>query len=276
MTCQLKTQPPDFTGWGVFRTTDLMTARLVRPAQLSERRQYLALFPQVRLIACWREEEAWFGSAASFGDSRFHLAGAASIELVDEIQLFDTVCCRFDGQRFWFEETDRRGDPAVAGFLRTALADLQSPPDIARRGLTAEQRAAYELNFVRLAAGQDEVAGNDGSDPLRIQVDDVAARLSDSLSHAGAQLVDYLERGDGYRVTYKVGQRSYTSSVNKRDLTVQVAGICLSGEDAKFDLGSLVGVLHEGDHHGGIPAVGAQNGGMTEEEYWNFHPQRRR
>ena len=132
------------------------------------------------------------------------------------------------------------------------------------------------MNLVQLTAAAIETSAGapqaDGDD-VRYHVDDVAAQLSDTLSHAGAQLVDYLERGDGYRVTYKIGNRSYTSSVNKGDLTVQVAGICLSGEDDKFDLGSLVGVLHES--RGDVPTVGDDTG-MTEEQYWRYHPRRRR
>jgi hypothetical protein len=55
-----------------------------------------------------------------------------------------------------------------------------------------------------------------------------------------------MERGDGVRVRYRVHGHEYISSVDKDDLSVQLAGICLSGEDQKFDLSSLVGVLHEG------------------------------
>ena len=97
-------------------------------------------------------------------------------------------------------------------------------------------------------------------------------RLRESLSHAGAQLVDYLERADSFRVSYTVGGQQFTSSVNKDDLTVQVAGICLSGEDRKFDLASMVGVLREGSAEGEIYEIGAH--GMDEEQYWQIHPPR--
>jgi hypothetical protein len=85
-------------------------------------------------------------------------------------------------------------------------------------------------------------------------------------------LVEYLERADSFRVTFTVGGRSYTSSVNKDDLTVQVAGICLSGEDQKFDLSSLVGVLREGGRQGELVPVGDEHYAVDEEDYWRVHP----
>lgn len=100
--------------------------------------------------------------------------------------------------------------------------------------------------------------------------DAVAERLTESLSHAGAQLVEYLERGDSFRVTYSVDGRRYTSSVDKDDLTVNVAGICLSGEDSHFDLASLVGVLREGHLGHGLVRIGDE--GIDEEHYWRVHP----
>jgi hypothetical protein len=87
-------------------------------------------------------------------------------------------------------------------------------------------------------------------------------------------LVEYLERADSFRVTFTVGTRRYSSSVHKDDFTVQVAGICLSGEDQKFDLSSLVGVLREAGDSGGIVPVGDENYGMDEEHYWRVHPPR--
>ena len=199
--------------------------------------------------------------------------------------LFDSLRTRYDGSRFWFDELDMRHDPGSANFLRTALRGLEPPDELHRPGLTAEERAAYELNYwqlVRESEAEAPVApaprqrrrrGRDQVDESVTEPDAVRQRVGASLSHAGAELIDYLERGDSFRVTFSMGGQRYTSSVSKNDLTVQVAGICLSGEDQKFDLSSLVGVLREGQRSGAIYEVGGENG-MDEEDYWRTHPPR--
>src|SRR5688572_4638940 len=53
---RLRMSPPDFRGFGIFRPTSPSAATLVRPATLAQRREYLALFPLVRLILCRREQ----------------------------------------------------------------------------------------------------------------------------------------------------------------------------------------------------------------------------
>jgi hypothetical protein len=159
------------------------------------------------------------------------------------------------------------------------------PGDLQRRGLTAEERAAYELNYWELIRPREAFDASQRNPLYRRrsgiprpggqppESDPVRRRLRESLSHAGAELLDYLERADSFRVSFTVGGRQYTSSVDKDDLTVQVAGICLSGEDRRFDLGSLVGVLREGEREGEIHGVGGDVG-MDEEEYWRVHPPR--
>jgi hypothetical protein len=276
--CTIRTAPADFEGWGVFQPLSHTEANLVREATLAERRGYLELFPKVRLILCRRRGPAWFGSAASFGDARIELQGLAPICLADEVQLFDGVSTRYDGRHFWFDELDPRQDPAAAAYLRASLNDRLEPGRLERRGLTAEQRAAYEAAFWeavqppparprRRRPNDPEPAPAPERDP-----DPVRQRLRESLSHAGAELVEYLERPDSFRVTFTVAGQRHTSSVDKDDLTVHVAGICLSGQDQKFDLGSLVGVLREAG--GGVLPIGEDNDGIDEDEYWRLHPRR--
>jgi hypothetical protein len=283
--CRIRVEPPGFVGWGIFRPLSHDKAQLVRPASLAERREYLRLFPLVRLILCRRAGDRWFASAASFGDHRVKLDGLAPVMMVDEALQFDTVATRYDGGAFWFDEIDPRRDPGSAAFLREALAARTAPDELDRKGITAEERAAYEVNFWSLfraehpaahaekSPGAHAARGRRRSQPP--PTDTVARRLSSDLSHAGAQLIEYLERGDSYRVTYCVDGQRFTSSVNKEDLSVQVAGICLSGEDRLFDLASLVGVLREGGQDQGLVRVGQDRGAIDEDHYWRAHPPRR-
>jgi hypothetical protein len=233
--CSLRTHPADFAGWGVFRPVFHADATLMRQATLTERQRYLELFPLVRLILAGRREEQWFALPAHRADSRFRIEGLIPVRLVEEAQLFEVIETRFDGAQFWYAVPDQRWDPATASYLRQELARLTPPEELKRAGLTAEERAAYALNY-----GPRYEATEEGRRSREER------RLRGALAHAGAELKDYIERQDVYTVTYEVDGQRHVSAVAKKDLSVQSAGICLSGEDQKFDLQSLVGVIREG------------------------------
>lgn len=261
--CRLGVQPGDFTGWGVFRPLTTGHAQLVRPAGLAEKQRYLRLFPLVRLILCQRADD-WRGIPVHQGDRRVRIDGTVPVCLVEEAQLFEVVETRFDGARFWFDRLDARHDPGAAAYLRQALQAMTEPEQMKRSGLTVEERTAYAMNYwPKLQAELDAAR------------DRVEVRLQEALAHAGASLSGYLERGDSYRVEYKVDGEQHVSVVARNDLTVQVAGICLSGADRHFDLQSLVGVIRQGQTEGGVVPVGPANEGMEEEVYWRVHPPRR-
>src|SRR5262249_10090637 len=156
---------------------------------------------------------------------------------------------------------DTRRDPGTAAYLREALGRMIEPGRLRRPGLTAEERDAYLMSYApRLQA------------ELEAQRDRVEERLRAALAHAGAELREYQEQGDVYRIPYEVDGRRHISAVAQQDLSVQVAGICLSGRDRNFDLQSLVGVLREAEGRGHVVRVGFENAGMPEEDYWDVHP----
>lgn len=246
--CRLAVEPADFGGWGAFEAVKQDRAKLLRPMTMAERRRYLALFPPVRLILCRREGDGWLGMPASQADSRFSIEGLVPVRFVEDADVFETVVARFDGGQFWFESTDDRADPATPPMLREALGKMTEPKDVHRPGLTREQRTAYALVYrERLEA------------MLQDERHRAETRLRVALEHAGAELRDYREQGDVYRVSYEVDGTRHTSVVRKDDLGVVTAGICLSGGDQAFDLASLVGVLREGEEGGRIVRMGWQD-----------------
>jgi hypothetical protein len=113
------------------------------------------------------------------------------------------------------------------------------PRRLDRPGLTPEQRLAYAAEHVRREHAEIE----------RRKLSD-EGRLQTALEHAGARLTGFSEVQDVYRVSYVVDGRRHTSVVRKDNLAIASAGICLSGEDHKFDLASLVSVLREGQKVG--------------------------
>jgi len=234
--CTLRVVPPAFHGWGVFRPVSHAVATVAREATTQERRRYLALFPAVHLVTLSRDGARAQGIPANAADARFEIGGAVEVQFVEDVEPFDTIVARYDGARFWFDGLDARSDPAAAAFLRRELAGMTPPAKLDRSGLTGGHHAAYAAAHARRLAAK-----------LIDQRKLAEQRLGFALGHAGARLRDFADApGDAYRVTFVVDGRRHTSVVRRHDLSLVSAGICLSGEEGKFDLGSLVGVLREG------------------------------
>jgi hypothetical protein len=247
--------PKRFRGWGVFRP-DGPRAQLVLHATLAERQRYLDLFPRRPMVLVRPAGLDWLGWPAHQADARFGPPALVPVRLAEDVQPFDHVEARFDGGQAWFDRPDDRSDPGAAAYLREALREMTAPELIHRPRLTLEDRTVYRSAF------------DARREALRNQTED---RLRDALAHTGAELHGYVERDDGYRVEFAVGDRRHVSVVNKADLTVQLAGICLDGADRHFDLSSLVGVLRQADK---ALRIGDDNAGMDAAQYWQIHPPR--
>jgi hypothetical protein len=254
--CRLKVtnEPPGGNGWGIFRALSTSLAAWQRKAPLAAVRRYLDLFPAVGMIAVRPMEQTpgrpWLALTANQGDRRIQLRGPVPIYLVEEgLQAFDVVIARFDGSSFWFDRRDASRDPSIASYLREKM-NLKAvdglPPEtetLRKRGLTREEREAYR--YVR----------SEIDNQLR---QTVGQKLGRALRHAGGALEGFQERDDVYTVRYRVGEREHQSVIRKEDFTVVSAGICLSGEDQRFDLTSLVSVLREGERNGELVWAGGE------------------
>jgi hypothetical protein len=237
--CLLTINPREFQGFGIFLANSHLDATFVRDASAIERRDYLRLFPAVRLIAGAMQRGNVLATPENLADDRFAIAGAVVVNLCDRVELFDVMLARFDGTQFWFDALDPRADLAMAAHLRRSIVEMADPNDLERAGMSKGQRLAYALEYTRRAT--KILADRRGRDDERLRL---------ALAHAGAVLCDFTDAQDAYRVTYSVDGRRHTSIVGKNNLTVNSAGICLSGQDQNFDLSSLVGVLRELESHG--------------------------
>jgi hypothetical protein len=258
--CTLRVVGHAEPGWAILKPLSLKRARVVDQPSLRQVRDYLSLFPAFRLLLLSRTEEEhnWLALPAHQGDTRLQTDGPVPLHLATGVEPFQQVIARFDGARFWFQEIDRRRSPAMAAYLRQAMA-AETPPDALHKPtLTAEERGAYQLAY---RAVEQARRG-------RVEV-----RLSEALAHGGAELASFIERGDSYTVTWALEGRSYRTTVRKDDLSVQVAGICLGGYDRRFDLQSMVGVVRQAERGRAIVRIGGE-GAVDEEQYWHIHPPR--
>ena len=94
---------------------------------------------------------------------------------------------------------------------------LRALEEIERAKITAKERAR------RLAEFQASFAG----------------RLQGTIEKAGGTLIKYTKQGTGYVVHWKIGDQTIKSTV-RDDLRLVSAGFCLSGDDRKHTMASIV------------------------------------
>lgn len=221
-------------GWWICQVETASRARLLEEAQAWQRAEYLEQWPQLRLILIEQlSPHSWLALPFNPSDAaqRFGRIGPQVVHLVEHGQPFERIVARVEGQTLWYDEIDRRADAALAEQLRSALYTEQAELKIA--GLAASERAAYALRFERIAQEQQKQANAQ-----------LEGRLLHTLRIAGANLLGYSLDEGHVRVTWeREGLRS--TSLVDLNLNLISAGICLSGEDQRFDLASIVSVVSE-------------------------------
>ncbi|MEH2118436.1 hypothetical protein [Nostoc sp.] len=228
-------KPSKFEGWGIFQPVDEKTATVVEEADLPQVAEYLQQFPQIRLrLAHPLRGQTWLAYPVNEVDMRQRLkvVKPIAVHLVTEGIAFEQIIARWNEQSCWFEEVDRRTDPAICETLQSAVKQLTPTEELQFKGITPEIRTVYKLATRRIEGftqpEQDE------------------KRLRKALQMGGGKLNQFHDRSDYWTVDWTTADGvRHSSAITKSDLTVVSSGICLSGRDRDFDLQSLVGVIEQ-------------------------------
>lgn len=221
-------------GWWRCRAIDSRHGTIVAEAEPWQRGDYLALWPALRLVLIEQHAAGdWLALPFNLSDAfqRFGLRGPLMLRLTEGGQPFERVVARVEGPTLWYDEPDRRADPAIAEALRLALAEMRPQPGM--RGLGPGEQAAYALLVTRRLAADAATATARNEQQIRA-----------ALEIGGARLLGYEPISEGWHVIWeRAGQRGVT--LVGANLDVISAGICLSGEDQCFDLASVIGVVED-------------------------------
>ena len=235
MTYTFKPQPRNFEGWGIFQPVNEKIATVFDEPNLPQLAEYLELLVPIRLqLAYVLQGQTWLAYPVNESDvkQRTGFAKPVPVHLVSEGSQFEPIVARWDGHFWWFQEIDRRADPMASEELRAALKKLTFPEKVHFKGMTPEMRTVYEL-----------VTGNLKDFDPKVQD---KRRLERALKMGGGELQNFRACDDYWVVEWTSGTgERHSSAIAKNDLTVMSSGICLSGEDMKFDLQSLVGVVED-------------------------------
>lgn len=206
------TPPPrQFEGWGIFQPTDEQTATLVEGADLSQIVAYLQHFPSVRLrLACRLQNQSWLAYPINEADiqQRFKTVKPVVGYLATEGVGFEQILARWNSNSCWFEEADRRADPAIAQALtcqfaetlQSALNELIPVEQLQFKGITPEMRSLYEL-----AAQQIEGFAQAQRDEKR---------LRQALKLGGGELHQFQDRGEYWTVDWTTSDGTrHTSAI---------------------------------------------------------------
>ena len=231
------TIPGTKEGWYQIQPADTKKARVLGPADFSEREKYLNYLDKIRLVLVMKKDGIFYGVPDKANKFGFEINDLLPIFLCDDTPLdFDRVIARFDGANIWFDRVDQGNDPAKAEYLRTSMVKVLEPEKLIFSGLTLEEKLAYTL---RLTVDK------------KLVVDSQKDKLRRDVEFAGGSFVKFVERNDHFSVTYKVNRQEFTSYVSKDPVfSVISAGLCLNNNDRRFDLKSLVTVIREGQNRG--------------------------
>lgn len=238
-------------GWYKIRAKNKKEAVIVSEASIEDIYTYLKLLPKMRVVLLFKKntsqilksrkikwtlgrEFTYLAIPEKGNIFNFNPETPLPVYLCDDTVMdFDKVVVRTDGANLWFDSIDNN-DPAKSSYLRKSIEELVNPDKIKFPGLSFEEKLAYAIKIIldkKFIENKKE------------------KQIKNSIMHAGGKFINFIERSDHYSVTYDVDGNKYTSHISKDPSHwVISAGICLNGNDAVFDLKSLITVIREAQH----------------------------
>lgn len=228
------------SGFGVFAPIDPTCARFARDGDFAQVQQYLELLPQVHMILVCETDLGWCGYPFNIESAQKKLGVDCEIIIrnISDVERFDVVSVRCDGTSFWYHEPFAGADPVKANELRECFAMRTKPLQMAVRrnrmkGVTPEEKKAFEMALDSWRTFQKQTT---------------EGRVKELLARGGADLDNYVIRGNQIEITWQAkGGAYYKSRVNKETLDVVSAGICLNSADNRFHLKDLPGIIRQGE-----------------------------
>jgi len=219
-------------GWYQFQPINFKKAKVVGPAGMEERENYLKHLPKIRMTLVFRKDNKFFALPDKINSININNNDLLPVLLFDDsVNIFDKIIARYDGAHFWFESVDYNNDPMKAEYLRESIVKEIIPEKLKFPNLLLEEKKAYAIKYTFSRKYQKEKKERN---------------LIRDVEHAGGKYLRYEEKNNFFSVTYEVDGEVYTSHISKESNHMVIsAGICLNGHDKNFDLKSIITVIKE-------------------------------
>lgn len=229
----------EFHGFGVFETSN-KKAKLVREAEIAEILQYKELLKRTYFILISRfKDNSWIAYPAYSQpfSVTFWQPKPTLIHFVEEGQCFDTVKVSFNGQFLYDGHAFNSTTMEVKEHLISNLEKLVEPQVLSVKNLSPEMKVAYSVIL-------NSIERENPAKILEKKIKDIVMR-NDGKVHG---LVEK-KKSIVIRWTSAAGN-VYNTEINTDSMFITSAGLCLDGDDRKFDFQALMGIVNQKERFG--------------------------
>lgn len=234
-TRKIKTNVPD--GWYLLSLGDKIG--VIRAATTLEIDQAMRPYKPFRVYALGPE-----GVPLNFDQFfRKGLGETVRVHFLD-LQPFELAyVVQWEDGRVYFKESSARFDRAMVTKAKEAFEKDEHMPT---SGITPELRyywviLSLQRQSFREAEELERLKLSEAERQKRIAEfqSTIAGRIQSTVEMAGGEMVSFVRQGNNYLVHWKTGNQIVKSTI-RDDLRIMDAGFCLSGDDRRHTLASIV------------------------------------